>query len=151
MRSSQLLPGRCLLCLLFLGAACLPAAPAGRPERHPDFEVGFLAFDDDHWLMAAEKMRAAEVRWAEDGISTRITDRWFEPYAPTYFLGRALAKLGCREQALAALRRSAICQREIRGRGAERAACQGLIETLRVAPPAPPAPGVDCSRRGRQR
>ena len=138
-----------LALLAVLAASPGAAAPPGRrPESHPLFQEGFRAFQFGNWAEAADRMLAAQRSWAEDGITTRAYDRWFEPYAPLYYLGRSLHALGCHREAQRFLERSPLCQGALPGRGKEQEACRALVESVRRARAAPAAspPAADCSR-----
>lgn len=133
------------------GLLLLPASPAGgRPESHPLFQEGFRAFQFGNWPEAAEKMRAAQESWAEDGLSTRAYDRWFEPYAPLFYLGRTLGKMGCYPEALEILARSPLCRGALHRREIERDRCQKEVAELRQEAATRPttAPPPDCARWG---
>lgn len=141
-----------LIAALMVGAGAAPPQ-RGRPLSHPDFADGIVAYEGKRFAEAASKLRAAEEHWAEDGQLTRAYDRWFGPYAPTYFRGLALAELGCPREALELLNRSALCQRVLRVETPEIARCEATILRLRQevralgVSPSPP----HCSAWSRER
>lgn len=138
-----------LALLAVLAASPGAATPPGRrPESHPLFQEGFRAFQFGNWTEAADRMLAAQRSWAEDGITTRAYDRWFEPYAPLYYLGRSLHALGCHREAQRFLERSPLCQGALPGRDTEQEACRALVETVRraAARPLTSPPAADCAR-----
>ncbi len=85
-----------------------------RPSKFPEFGEGFRSIQRQDWITAAQWMWEAEKQWPEDGESTRTTGRYYVPYLPRYYLGLALYRLGCYEDALEQFNFSILTQREIR-------------------------------------
>ena len=124
-----------------------PAAADSKQEGRALFREGYTAFSEGRWQEAAEKMRDAHRTWSENPSTARVYDRWFEPYLPLFYLGRALDKMGCRTEALAALGDSPLCQGSLPGRERERQSCRDLAERLRQTRSAPGAREPrDCAR-----
>lgn len=88
------------LLALPLGAGTASAQAERRPAVVPEFQRGYKAFEDSQWEEAADFMWQAAKKWPEDGENAKTYGRWFEPYLPRYYLGRALYELGCYAAAL---------------------------------------------------
>src|SRR6185295_7974945 len=98
-----------------------------RQQGRALYREGYEAFSEERWREAAEKMVCAQQAWTENPSTTRVYDRWFEPYVPLYYLGQALDRMGCRTEALATLDTSPLCQGDLPGREREHRSCQALI------------------------
>lgn len=85
-----------------------------RPGSHPDYVQGRRALKVEDWETAAESMKRAIGRWEEDGEPTRVYGRWSEPYLPRFYLGKALHRLGCHQQAIDQFDHSILNREEIK-------------------------------------
>jgi hypothetical protein len=89
----------------------LPAqAESARPTRFVDYEEGLAAAKRKQWDAAVTSFCKALRAWDEDREVVREQGRWVVRYRPRERLGRSLARLGCRDAALALLQRSSRLQ-----------------------------------------
>lgn len=134
-------PTPAVLSTVLLGALLLLANPAPNAAQEinaeREFALGYRAYqlarrgttEPKKWEDVADRMWQAEQGRHEDGEVVRVYARWFEPYLPRFYLGLALYKLGCYEEALHQFEDSMI--NEVRGKKREKNELESLKQECR--------------------
>lgn len=83
---------------------------AGIGERNSYFSDGHKLRNDKDWGGSAERMWDALQVEKETGETINASGRWPDPYLPRFWLAKALAELGCYQDACRQLKRSLVNQ-----------------------------------------